>query len=459
MWGEMSTLPLTDVRLALQGARTVSCRDRSLFRLILVPLLFFAVHGAFSFQSEGSSEGGFAPGAVATRNPGILGYVVLPAIAYGIVTATLVRYRREIAIVALQHKTLTVLAIFTICSALWSQNTFRSAYSGLFYLLGTLFAYFLLIRFTSSEICSLFCAEGVLIVALSLFTIVFFPQYGLAEAVRHSGAWKGIFIDRSGAAKCFVFLLSPALIALRRKVTVSRMLYVLVLSGMTVAAQAVTPCLVLAGFIAFLLLLSFCRRIGPRLAKPIVICLGISLSSLGVLGFEYLPDLLIALGRDPTLTGRTAIWSVLWQSVLKHPFLGYGFYSFWLGLEGESGRVIHATNWTFGYAHNGYLEIVLQLGFVGIALFVMTLFSAFRDGWTCFCLDKSGQYDWYLSLLFLTLLYNLDEGTVLFPSDLLSILYVVACCGLSRGAWMLRNNVSFDGASENGNCLSSAGRS
>jgi hypothetical protein len=36
--------------------------------------------------------------------------------------------------------------------------------------------------------------------------------------------------------------------------------------------------------------------------------------------------------------------------------------------------------------------------------------------------------------MFLTLLYNVDEGTVLFPNDLLSILYVVACAGLALAA-------------------------
>ena len=36
------------------------------------------------------------------------------------------------------------------------------------------------------------------------------------------------------------------------------------------------------------------------------------------------------------------------------------------------------TNWVFGYAHNGILEIWLQLGAVGVGLFFVTFFKRQR---------------------------------------------------------------------------------
>ena len=74
--------------------------------------------------------------------------------------------------------------------------------------------------------------------------------------------------------------------------------------------------------------------------------------------------------------GRTDIWVLVMRSIAKRPLLGYGYYAFWQGLKGESGNIIVAAHWVFGYAHNGVLEIWLQLGLVGTALSFVTLFQA-----------------------------------------------------------------------------------
>jgi hypothetical protein len=42
--------------------------------------------------------------------------------------------------------------------------------------------------------------------------------------------------------------------------------------------------------------------------------------------------------------------------------------------------------------------------------------------------------DWLAGLIFLTLAYNLDEGTILFTHSLVSVFFVLACIGLSREA-------------------------
>jgi O-antigen ligase len=92
----------------------------------------------------------------------------------------------------------------------------------------------------------------------------------------------------------------------------------------------------------------------------------------------------------------------------------------------------------FGYAHNGYLEICLQVGLVGAAVFFVTLFQAMRNAWFCLRNGCPPGVEWYIGVIALTILYNIDESTVLWPIDLLSILYVVACCGLAKAARQLR---------------------
>ena len=161
-------------------------------------------------------------------------------------------------------------------------------------------------------------------------------------------------------------------------------------------------------------------------------------------GVVLWPVLLTALGRNDSLSGRTVIWGFVARSIAKRPLLGYGFYSFWLGMKGESARLIVGTNWTFGYAHNGVLEIWLQLGLVGVVMFFITLLQATRDAWFCLRRDCTPGVQWYIGLIVLTMLYNVDESTVFWPIDLLTILYLVACAGLATTARQIRQREALE---------------
>lgn len=82
-----------------------------------------------------------------------------------------------------------------------------------------------------------------------------------------------------------------------------------------------------------------------------------------------------SLGRDPTLTDRTYIWAAL-LDVHTNPFLGTGYESFWLGERLQ-------TFWTnfhgINEAHNGYLEVYLNLGLIGLLLLVGFLIAGYRN--------------------------------------------------------------------------------
>ena len=81
------------------------------------------------------------------------------------------------------------------------------------------------------------------------------------------------------------------------------------------------------------------------------------------------------MGRDATLTGRTAIW----QLVLKeagNPVVGVGFESFWLGNRLEKIRDAHGG---LNESHNGYLEIYLTLGWIGVFLLAVLIITGYRN--------------------------------------------------------------------------------
>ena len=82
-----------------------------------------------------------------------------------------------------------------------------------------------------------------------------------------------------------------------------------------------------------------------------------------------------ALGRDPTLTGRTELWQHA-LSLNVNPIVGTGFESFWLGERLD--RLYAIYWWRPNQAHNGYLETYLNLGLIGVILVAGCIIFGFR---------------------------------------------------------------------------------
>jgi exopolysaccharide production protein ExoQ len=77
-----------------------------------------------------------------------------------------------------------------------------------------------------------------------------------------------------------------------------------------------------------------------------------------------------ALGRNATLTGRTEIWRGVIPMV-PNPLVGAGFESFWLS------PFVHRRLAEL-LAHDGYIEVYLNLGWVGVSLIGLILIDGYR---------------------------------------------------------------------------------
>jgi len=112
-----------------------------------------------------------------------------------------------------------------------------------------------------------------------------------------------------------------------------------------------------------------------------------------------------ALGRDPTLTDRTRIWSVV-LSVATNPLVGTGYESFWLGPRLQKiWQVFPGIN----EAHNGYLQMYLQLGFIGLLILVWMLISFYATIWKK-QESLSGLVSLNLALWTVLAFYNVTEA-------------------------------------------------
>ena len=116
------------------------------------------------------------------------------------------------------------------------------------------------------------------------------------------------------------------------------------------------------------------------------------------------------LGRDPTLTGRTAIWdAVLGENT--NPVFGVGFYSFWIGER--VARLSAKYHYLLNEAHNGYLEVYLMGGFIGLGLLVAAIGSSARMCVRRISLGRQyGVDDFRLAIIVVAMLYCVSEAVV-----------------------------------------------
>src|SRR5262245_10290045 len=123
--------------------------------------------------------------------------------------------------------------------------------------------------------------------------------------------------------------------------------------------------------------------------------------------FQIQDDLLVLIGRDPTLTHRTELWTVV-RALQTNSFVGTGFMSFWSG--DRLAAIWKALGPGLNQAHNGYLEQYLNLGYVGVAFIVLIAIAALRSIWRQLLTDYSSGV-LRLSFLAMALLYNYTEAS------------------------------------------------
>jgi O-antigen ligase len=406
--------------------------------VLLVPLVLFAAHGGFSFEhSSWNSDLGAFGGklAIATTETEALRDRAQTTLGLAVCLAAMAPHIYKLAGSLQSALLMLALPLYAVSSALWSQGPGTSLRSGISLLVTTLFAIYLSERFEERQQMELLIVVGACVGAASVIAAMVWPQFGVDHQL-HEGAWQGIFTQKNACAEAMLFLLTPALAlpARGRYGQLLRILYLalgLLLIGMTQSRTGWAIAVLYFGFAGSLRLL---RSFGRRELLPLTVLLFGLGGALGVAVLAYPAIFLSLFGRSGSFSGRAQIWGAIVDSILRRPWGGYGFDAFWSMLNGEATRVFSATGWVVTSAHNGFLNVALELGLVGLALVLLTLAQACRHAVAAFRPGHSPYVDWCIGIVFLTVLYNLDERTFMAPQYLPWILYIVACVGLRKAA-------------------------
>ncbi|RKP53598.1 O-antigen ligase family protein [Pararobbsia silviterrae] len=228
---------------------------------------------------------------------------------------------------------------------------------------------------------------GVLTVLLgiSCLVAVFWPQVGVDYLL--GGAWRGIMWQKnvlgSVAAVASLLWLRECLMPCdSRSVARARAAALLFSLFMLVMADSATSKLVTG--ISFAIYLATRRKLTDDRTGSILLLVGALLGMYVLLAFYLvagrLPDIEDVRGfvtglfnKSSDLTGRDQIWEMVWLSIRQHPIWGGGYGAFWVGDDGPAAYVKQALGWMPPHAHNGYLDILNELGEVGLGLFFVAL--------------------------------------------------------------------------------------
>jgi O-antigen ligase len=276
---------------------------------------------------------------------------------------------------------LVVTFLWFACSAAFSPHSALAA-RRLVLAAVTIFqaAVFLLLPQERDHFSRLLAVGALTVLAICYAGVIFVPELSIHQATDLAepdldGDWRGFFAHKNGAGAGMVVLIFIGIFIIR---TLSSILGALVIALATVflvfteskSSIRLLPLVLVVGF--FL----------PRLRDPaakVIAAIGmpavIAMLTIGSVLFDSVHALVDRLLSDPTFTGRDDIWRFAIDHIAERPVVGFGFQAFW-----GTSELVSAWNYleSWGYrasdAHNGFLNIAVMTGLVGLAVSMIWIF-------------------------------------------------------------------------------------
>jgi O-antigen ligase len=209
----------------------------------------------------------------------------------------------------------------------------------------------------------------------------------------------------------------------------------------------------IVGFIvgvAVLFGLQFIKRRAARAKRTIVVALValVAFSPLVYLALEAFDTtpvglVLSATGRDLTLTDRTLLWTDVLNNAAKNPVLGVGFGAFWVGHIGYDMYPLpnwsrKTPGWRPGEGHDGFIDVYVDLGVIGVVLVLLVVGSAFAGAFN----DLENEFELgrlRLTLLLSVVLNNVTESSFLKGTHSLWFVFLLVAVNVPRSALWVRS--------------------
>ncbi|MEY2857616.1 MAG: hypothetical protein RLZZ74_1928 [Cyanobacteriota bacterium] len=272
------------------------------------------------------------------------------------------------------------------------------------------FALYLASRFNFEEQLKILgWSFGIALFCSYIFALVI-PTYGIMP----SGAWRGIYPHKNGLGESmFISFLTFYFLSISAKQYRTLCKICCLLSVVIILLAQSGTALISVMFIfttaQALKLVSFKSK--KTVFAILLLLMLIALSLFFVM--LNVNTLLNVFDKDITLTGRTPLWSDLWGFIQQKPWLGYGFGTFFSGSHRETAIIWKVHDWIPPHAHNGFIQIWLDIGVIGLAVFSISYFGCLFNALFKYLIAKELKMQWIFLLLLYTVFFNLTEVSFL----------------------------------------------
>ncbi len=336
---------------------------------------------------------------------------------------TIVFKRSDLLSLIKREKFLAIFLLWCLISILWSDFPFVSFKRYFQFFAGFIIgAAALLYSDNVDENMKYFqyvLASFVIVSLVSVFTV---PQ-----AVDEYGNWRGLSIGKNGLGQ--VSLVSLIFWSLSFKLSNTNwkkilsaviILFSLVLLAGSRSGTSMASFGIVLIIVAMLQIDKIFHPIGIKKSFSTIAIIAVFLIiSLTIIFdpdlFNILPGLI---GKDVTFTGRTYLWEEILVEVNKHPILGCGFQGYWVVTNENLLKLYEHFVWLPNQAHNGYLDILNEVGWIGLILFILLVINF---SFNLPRLKKDFYWQWFLLI---TLVINIQETTLIRPQHPTGVLFM-----------------------------------
>jgi exopolysaccharide production protein ExoQ len=315
---------------------------------------------------------------------------------------------------------------------LWAKDTEAALAVGSEMAVSTIYAVFLITKFPAERLAVMIGWTVFILAFASAFFGAMLPRYGV-DHFANNGAWQGTFNQKNSLGLVMAYGVAIAL-AIKPQVFIQRMwrlalfFVCLALVALSQSREAWIVCAVL--FVVHLFFQIQSRFATRSRGTVLMLCLSVSLFVVGLVA-AYWAILLKFLGRDPTMSGRTVLWSAVLQECQGHLLIGHSQSGFWG--TAAANRVYGIVGWIPTSAHNGFLECLLDYGLLSLVPLCLIFLLAIRNAIKL--LSKASNYDgsriWIYFILVITI-FNMTQTTTGFPNSISWLLLVGSACILEQ---------------------------
>ncbi len=384
-------------------------------------------------------------------------YIFTYLIAFLLLVRSIGKFSNTIGILVGNTWILSLIGL-TIFSTVWSESPDLTSFSSVSLIGTTIFGVYLATCYTKREQIILLKHVFFIIIFLSVIFITFLPQSGIMGAI-DEGNLRGISdrqnqFGRIMALSAIVFTIQPKQ-AVRTRLedleissVLSRGSYSSDRSGQNISIETRTNsvfntlCIYLGLCLSIFLLILSKSSTGivylaimmvvlailkiRQLPSDLKICVIIGLVAIfGTVRFiiDSNPELIFTtFGINFDLTGHWNLWNILFDLLSKSPIFGFGYGGFW---SQYSSVVNLEAGLKIAHAHNGFLEIALSVGILGLVLFAIGYLDVFFSSFARFCHRGGDEYLYRPILLIYIAISSMSETGLFEYNNIFWPLYIM----------------------------------